>query len=462
MISRKGRRMRTRKYRVTAAVLGICTLLAAGFAFTQTAPGPGSDAHPATATTLELYPLPVGADEAVQRGRYLAMAGDCAGCHTVDRRKPFAGGVPVETPFGVIYTTNITPDPSHGLGKWSFGQFYTAMHEGIAPGHRYLYPAFPFPGFSKMPKEDVQDLWQYLKTIPAAAQENRENGLRFPYSFRPLMFFWRVLFFRADTYAPDATQTAEWNRGAYLVEGPTHCADCHSPRGFMGQIKSGKSLSGGVVEGWWAPNLTGNQVDGLADWSVEDLVQYLHTGSSPEASTLGPMGVVVEDSLQFLTPADLKAMAVYLKSLDRSSIHTPLPGGGTPVDAAKGRQVYDDNCSSCHLWNGKGYPYAPGIPGISPPLAGNPTVVDTDPRNVTMAVLAGSVEPNTIHRPLPYSMPGLSGFAQALTDDQIAEVVNYIRNSWGNKASGISAEQVKAMRLARGIPEPVPAKPAKQ
>lgn len=450
--------MRTRRYRVTAAVLGVCTLFVAGFAFTQTASGPGSASGPkpqlTSTITADFYPMPAAANAAVQRGRYLAMTGDCAGCHTRDRSKPFAGGVAVQTPFGVIYTTNITPDPEHGLGKWSFDQFYTAMHEGIAPGHRYLYPAFPFPGFTKMPQADVQDLWQYLQTIPASAQENRENGLRFPYSFRPLMFFWRLLFFHAGAYEPDTAQSEEWNRGAYLVEGPTHCAECHSPRGFMGQIKSGKGLSGGVVEGWWAPNLTGNKADGLADWTPDELTEYLRTGSTAKASALGPMGVVVEDSLQFLTPKDLKAVAIYLRSLDRSSIHAPIPGGGTPVAAEKGRQVYDDNCSSCHLWNGNGYPYAPGVPGISPPLAGNPTVVDTSPRNVAMVVLAGSIEPNTIHRPLPYSMPGLPGFAQALTDEQIAAVVNYIRNSWGNKAPGISAEQVKALRQEAGIPEP--------
>lgn len=433
--------------RATAWLLGIGVLTAAAGAVRAEMDATPAPAETPTAATVsasdELYPISSSASDAVKHGRYLAMAGDCAGCHTVDRSKPFAGGLPINTPFGAIYTTNISSDPTHGIGKWTFDQFYTAMHDGMAPGFTFLYPAFPYTSFTKMPKQDVHDLWDYMHSVPAVAQANHANDLRFPFSFRPMMFFWRVLFFSPQEYQNDPKQTAEWNRGAYLASALGHCQECHSPRGWMSQLLSGKELSGGVIDNWWAPNITGDKKSGIGDWSSDELVEYLRTGSSAKTSTFGPMGIIVEDSLQFLKPEDLKAIAVYLQSQSKPAAQIALAGGGAPVPAAQGKAIYESKCLSCHEWNGAGLPYGPGEPGVTPPLAGNPTVGDADPRNVAMVILNGSIEPNTEKRPLPYAMPA---FAKELNDQQIAAVVNYTRSLWGDKAPGVSAEQVKALR----------------
>lgn len=432
--------------RATPWLLGLCVLSVIGFVSVDADMAgalPAPQANPAAPAQPDLYPLPENANDAVQHGRYLAMAGDCAGCHTVKRDRPFAGGLPINTPFGVIYTTNISSDPTHGIGKWTFDQFYKAMHDGMAPGFTFLYPAFPYTSFSKMPKQDVRDLWAYMHSVPAVAEANHANDLSFPFSFRPLMFFWRVLFFSPEEYQNDPKQTAEWNRGAYLTTALGHCQECHSPRGWMSQLISGKELSGGVIDNWWAPNITGDKTTGIGGWSTDALVEYLRTGSSASTSTFGPMSIIVEDSLQFLKPDDLKAIAVYLQSQSKPAAQIALAGGGTPVPADQGKAIYDAKCMSCHEWNGAGLPYAPGEPGVTPPLAGNPTVGDADARNVVMVVLHGSIEPDTKQRPLPYAMPA---FAKELNDQQVAAVVNYTRSLWGNKAPGVSAEQVKALR----------------
>lgn len=432
--------------RATPWLVGLCVLSVIGCVSANADPAMASPAPAASSPAParpDLYPLPQTANAAVQHGRYLAMAGDCAGCHTVKRSMPFAGGQPINTPFGAIYTTNISSDPRHGIGAWTFNQFYTAMHDGIAPGYRYLYPAFPYPSFSKMSKQDVHDLWDYMHTVPAVAQTNHANALRFPFSFRPLMFFWRTLFFSPKEYQNDPRQTAEWNRGAYLASAMGHCQDCHSPRGWMAQLVTGKELSGGVIDNWWAPNITGDKKTGIGDWSTDALVEYLRTGSSAKTSTFGPMSVIVQDSLQFLKPEDLKAIAVYLQSQSKPAAQIALAGGGKPVPADQGKAIYDARCMSCHEWNGAGLPYGPGEPGVTPPLAGNPTVGDADARNVAMVILHGSIEPNTEQRPLPYAMPA---FAKELNDQQVAAVVNYTRSLWGDGAPGVSAEQVKALR----------------
>ena len=379
------------------------------------------------------------------RGAYLVKAGDCAACHTDEGGQPFAGGYPVPTPFGTIYSTNITPDKETGIGNWTSDDFYKAMHEGMAPGNRHLYPAFPYPWYTKLSRNDVDAIRAYLQTLKPVHQANKPTELPWPFSMREAMAGWNALYFKAGTFQPNPQKSAEWNLGAYLVEGLGHCGACHSPKNFAGAPKRGKAFEGGFGENWYATSLVGDVRDGLGDWNEQDIVQYLKTGVNRRAAAFGPMAEVVHDSTQYLDEHDLHAIAVYLKDLPphesptRPATTTTADTGDKP-DAdrvARGRGVYLDDCAGCHMENGE------GIAGVFPPLKGNNVVQAKDPETVVHVVLTGQKTAVTHENPTGLAMPA---FDWKLSNDQIADLVTYLRSTWGNQGGAIDAGKVADTR----------------
>jgi mono/diheme cytochrome c family protein len=381
----------------------------------------------------------------IVRGRYLVAAGDCAACHTDEGGQPFAGGRAVPTPFGTIYSTNITPDPETGLGKWTSDDFYRAMHEGVAPGGRHLYPAFPYPWYTKLTRADDDAIKSYLDTLKPVREENKPTKLPWPFSVREVMAGWNTLYFKEGTFRSNPQKSAEWNLGAYLVEGLGHCGACHTPKNFAGAPKRDQAFQGGYGENWYATSLGGDLRDGLGSWSMQDIVQYLKTGANARAAAFGPMGEVVHDSTQYLDDKDLRAMAVYLKDLPPhesapGSNAATMAGNGSKEDAdrlARGRGVYLDDCAACHMENGE------GIAGVFPPLKGNAVVQAKDPETVVHVILSGQKTAVTHDNPTGLAMPA---FDWKLGNDEIADLATYLRSAWGNTAGAVSRDKVADTR----------------
>lgn len=381
----------------------------------------------------------------VKRGEYLARAGDCIACHTAPEGRLFAGGRAMATPFGTLYTSNITPDPSTGIGRWTPDQFYEMMHTGRSPTLGLLYPAMPFASYTKVTRADSDAIFAYLRTVGPVAQQNRPNDLRFPYNNRALIIGWRTLFFNEGEYRPNPQQSAEWNRGAYLVEGLGHCGMCHTPINALGGSSESKAFEGGLIpmQDWYAPSLTSNREAGLGNWSVDEISDLLRTGVSARGVVYGPMAEVVYNSLQYLSPEDTRAMAIYLKSIGQG---TPPGAAASTVPTAEsslllslGKTVYDAHCATCHGAQGQ------GAPPHYPPLAGNQSIQMTSAVNPIRMVLNGGYPPGTAGNPRPYGMPP---FAQNLSDDEVAAVVTYIRVAWGNRGTAVSARDANALRSA--------------
>ena len=396
-----------------------------------------------TGATAQQPPKPDPA--LLAKGEYLARAGDCIACHTAREGKIFAGGLPMETPFGTLYTSNITPDAQTGIGTWTSDQFFKTMHNGRFPDGGLLYPAMPFASYTKVTREDSDAIYAYLRTVPPVKQVNREHDLRFPYNNRSLILGWRTLFFREGEYKPDPTKSDEWNRGAYLVEGLGHCGMCHTAINALGGSSESQAFEGGLIpmQNWYAPSLTSNKEAGLGDWSIEEITDYLRTGISSRGAVYGPMAEVVYNSLQYLNDADARAMAVYLKSLtqgtspDKGAV--PLPSAESSLLLSLGKQIYDRECASCHGSVGL------GMPPHYPPLAGNQSIQMESAVNAIRMVLNGGYPPGTAGNPRPYGMPP---FAQRLSDDEVAAVVTFIRTSWGNRGEPVSARQANELRSA--------------
>lgn len=394
-------------------------------------------------TIHDVPPLSPPSGEQVARGAYLARAGNCMTCHTARGRAPFAGGRPVETPFGTVYASNLTPDPETGLGKWSAGHFWRALHQGRSRDGRLLYPAFPYNHYTRLRRGDADALFAYLRSLPPVRQANREHELRWPYKTQAALAVWRTLYFRAGSYENDPQRTPEWNRGAYLVQGLGHCGACHTARNALGASNSLVDLSGGLIpmQNWYAPSLASRAEAGVREWPIDEVVQLLQTGSAPRASVMGPMAQVVLHSTQYLEPSDLRAMAVYLKTLP------PAPGSsesdprevpkafGTVLE--RGGKLYEDHCASCHGERGEGKKNA------FPALAGNRAVMLPVTSNLVQVVLYGGYAPATRGNPRPYGMPP---FALKLTDGDVAAVLTYIRGSWGNKAAPVTELAVSQQR----------------
>ncbi len=408
-------------------------------------------ALPIVATLIILFsqsdlkaPAPLSQQTAsVEHGRYLARAGNCSACHTTTGGGELAGGVEFHTPFGLLYSTNITPDKRTGIGEWTFEDFYRSMKAGIRPDGDHLYPAFPYTDFAKLTDEDIASLFLYLQTVEPIEASTPPNNIDFPFNLRPLLGFWKQLFHDPDTYQPDPTQTESWNRGAYLVEGPGHCGACHSPRNLLGAEREDLAMTGGIHMGeiklgghrlWSAANLTSDST-GLGSWSEEDIVDYLKTGISDQAIVHGPMREVVMDSTRYLSDSDLQAMANYLKSIpaNRQAIEAPP----TEETMKAGEIVYTVHCGSCHL------PTGAGAEGLGVPLGGNALVQAPSPASLINVILYG---PHLPPRPFAVDRSNMKMFGKRLSDEDIALIASYVRASFGNQAGAVTAEQVQAQR----------------
>jgi len=384
-------------------------------------------------------------NDIVKRGEYLARAGDCIACHTAPEGRTFAGNRAMLTPFGTLYSSNITPDPETGIGKWSADDFYKTMHSGRFPDGGLIYPAMPFASYTKVTRADSDAIFAYLKSIPPVREKSREHDLRFPYNNRQLILGWRTLFFTEGEYKNDPAKSAEWNRGAYLVEGLGHCSMCHSPINALGGTSQSDAFKGGLIpmQNWYAPSLTSNREAGLGNWSIKDITDLLQTGVSARGVVYGPMAEVVHNSLQYLTDEDSRAMAVYLKGIAEGSASSApvstLPTTESSLLISLGKTVYDKSCTSCHGAEGE------GKPPHWPPLAGNQSIEMESAVNPIRMVLNGGYPPGTKGNPRPYGMPPFAGM---LSDNEVAAVVSYIRTAWGNRGTPVSARDANLLRAA--------------
>jgi mono/diheme cytochrome c family protein len=397
----------------------------------------------------------------VARGKYVAEAADCKLCHTSASGKPFAGGYKIDTPFGPIYSTNLTPDPKTGIGNWTFEDFKRAMHDGIRPDGQYLYPAMPLNSYTKIVDDDLKAMWAYLRSIPPVQQSKRENGLRFPFDIREGMLVWRWLYFDEGYFEPDANRGPLWNRGAYIVQGLGHCGGCHTPRNFMGAEIKSESLHGAHVGDWYAPDITPKALKDTNKWDIAQLAAFLKKGGTRNSTAFGPMEKVVHASLSHLNDHDLEATATYLLNASEEEpavsqaqpsdpiapasdpspaasdpiapASDPSPAASDPIATAsdpsppaetalqRGGKLYSENCAECHQSNGE------GIHGAVPPMADNPAVIAKSPTDIIGAIVKG-VPPRG-------GMGGMPSFAGALSDQEIADIANYVRTSWGNRAT---------------------------
>jgi mono/diheme cytochrome c family protein len=406
--------------KVLGALIAMIALLLAAIAMAWP-----RDAFIAARSPADWAPTPAN----IARGAYLARAGDCIGCHTVRGGAPYAGGRALATPFGILYGPNLTPDPATGLGNWSADDFWGALHNGRSRDGRYLYPAFPFTHYTKTTRPDSDALYAYLRSLAPVQQQNAAHAMDFPFNTQLALAGWRLFFFRPGVYAPDATRGASWNRGAYLVEGLGHCSACHSARNAFGASAPG--LRGGMIPvlNWYAPALSAARED--------DIALLLHTGTSPQATMIGPMAEVVVNSLQYLTPEDVNAMATYLKALPPAGHAGGVPAAPPLAVMDAGARIYEKHCVACHGAAGQGM--APAYP----PLAGNRAVTMQEPANVVRIILQGGFAPGTEGNPRPYGMPP---FAHVLDDEEVAQVATYVRAGWGNGGGEVTPAQVNRLR----------------
>jgi len=409
-------------------------------------------AAPTAASTTTFTQADAESADLVKRGAYLARAGDCIACHTADKSRPYAGGLPIGTPFGTLYTPNITPDADTGIGRWSDADFVRAMHEGVGKGGEHLYPAFPYTEYTRIAERDVLAIRAYLNTLTPIHYTPPRNDLKFPFNQRWLLFFWKLFNFHEGRFVPDPKQSPQWNRGAYLVEGLAHCEECHTPRNFMQGLKASDRLSGEVQAGWHAFNITPDKTSGIGNWSDDDLVHYLSVGVAPgRANAAGPMAEVVADSTQFLTREDLRSIGVYLRSVP------PVAGGdthprdrwGKPADdvtqlrgtspvGVNGAQLFLGNCASCHDWSGRGIGGDAAL--AYPSLIHNSVVGANNASNLALVVLHG------VTRKTKDANVLMPGFGNELNDEQIAAIVNYVTEHFGNPRATLTAGDVAQLR----------------
>ncbi len=383
----------------------------------------------------------------IKKGEYLARLGDCMACHTVKGKPDYAGGLAIESDLGTIYSTNITPDKEHGIGNYTEEQFANAVRKGVLPDGTRLYPAMPYPDYAKITDEDIHALYAYfMQGVKASSEQPAETDLSFPFNQRWGMRFWNLFFTSDKPFQPIGGASEQVNRGAYIVESLGHCGSCHTPRGIGMQEKAldsseAKFLAGGNLNGWEVPSLRG-----LPRWSNEEIVDYLETGRNDKAAVGGEMTAVIEHSTSHMTRDDLQAVAAYLKFLGgnpglekgdeqaRQKTEAKLTAGR---NLTEGERLYIDNCGACHFVSGK------GAPGAFPELDQATIVNAEDPGALIHTILAGAQLPSTAKAPSELAMPG---FANRLSDDEVAKLATFIRQGWSNNASAVSEKQVSEVR----------------
>jgi mono/diheme cytochrome c family protein len=374
----------------------------------------------------------------IERGRYLAILGDCAGCHTAANGAPFAGGVALLTPFGTLVAPNITSDPDTGIGNMTNDEFLAVLHEGRGHEGRRLYPAMPYPAYTKMTDEDVLALRAYFATVAPVSNRVVSNQLPFPLNIRFAMVFWNGLNFTPGRYQPNPQKSAAWNRGAYIVEGPAHCGTCHTPKTLLGGDKNSAALTGATLQGWFAPDITNDRRKGIGGWSADDLFQYLKTGTNKWTLASGPMAEAVSHSTSRMNDEDILAIATYLKDSGQggpSARPEPIDAGNSAMRA--GAAIYKDSCAACHKDSGE------GEINLFPRLVGSALVQSDDPTTLVRVVLHGTRAVSTSGAPTAPAMPA---FDWRLEDAQVAAVLTYIRNNWGNAAGSVPTSAVASQR----------------
>jgi len=374
--------------------------------------------------------------ETIAHGKALVVAGGCAGCHTADPAKPFAGGGRIATPFGGIYPPNLTPDNETGLGSWTDEDFVRALRLGIAPDGSRYYPAFPYPYFTKLIRDDILAIRAYLGTLDPVRNKVPPPELRFPFNLRSGMRLWNWLYFRPGILMPDQAKGAEWNRGRYLVEGLSHCGACHTPKNLLGADEADQAFGGNRVDGMFAPRLDSAARSGLKSWSADDIAEYLQSGRNAKSNAGQIMSDVVLGSTSKMSDSDIKAIAVYLKSLPAGAAE-PQVSAPSPAQMADGERVYRSACIACHEADGS------SAPRIYPPLPANANLQSADPASTIRIILDGAESITTPRAPNKGSMPA---YAAKLSDQEIADVATYIRNAWGNAAPAVTAAEVAKAR----------------
>lgn len=373
----------------------------------------------------------------IAKGEYLSKLGGCASCHTAPGKPAFSGGRELPTPFGSLYSTNITPDRNTGIGSWRFDDFWQAMHHGKGKNGELLYPAFPYTSYTVVTREDAKALYAYLRSVAAVEQVNQAPDMGFPYNVRSSLHVWRSLYFKPSEFKADNSKTEQWNRGAYLVQGLGHCNECHTTRNSMGAVDQSAIAVGGIIPGqdWYAPNLSIQAGGDLYGWTQQDIVDLLKTGMSSKGYALGPMAEFVHNSTQYMNDDDLAAVAEYLADIPAPEVKqvTVIKAN----DLELGKQQYQTHCAACHSDDGK------GKEGAYPSLVMNPTVLEKAATNAIRVVLLGGFSVETQHNPAPYSMPS---FAYSMSDEEITAALNYIRQSWGNNATAVQAGAVAKLR----------------
>ncbi len=376
----------------------------------------------------------------IERGRYLAVLSDCAACHTAPGGQPFAGGLALQTPFGTLVAPNITPDHHTGIGDMTNDEFLASLHDGRGRNGRRLYPAMPYPAYTKMSDDDVLAIRAYLATVAPVSNKVISNQLPFPLNIRLAMVFWNWFNFTPGRYQSDPQKSAEWNRGAYIVQGAAHCGTCHTPKNLLGGDKGDDALAGATLQGWFAPDLTNDSRKGIGGWSKDDLVQYFKTGANDRTLASGPMAEAITHSTSRMTDDDISAIAVYLKDSGlNGSASKPTPVAASDNAMRVGAAIYKDSCAVCHKDAGAGEAH------LFPRLAGSALVQSDDPTTLVRVVLQGTRAVSTPNMPTAPAMPA---FDWRLDDAQVAAVLTYIRNSWGNAAAPVAAGTIASRRTS--------------
>lgn len=378
--------------------------------------------------------------DAIARGEYLAKIAHCTACHTSDPQKPYAGNVAIDSSFGTMYASNITPDPTTGIGAWSEKDFEGALRRGVGKGDEYLYPSMPYTDFTKISDADVHALWLYFRTVKPLREAVDENHMKFPFNVRPGIAAWQAVYFRQGRYPEDRTQSPEWNRGAYLVQGLGHCGACHTPTNVAMAPVKGKALQGNVVDHWFAPDISGGRYSNIQKWSEADLVAYFRNDHNDKNQVaVGPMQQTIDLGLSQMTDPDLHAIAVYLKN--QGTVNEKAPDArkvATVEERRSGATLYQDNCATCHAANGR------GLAGVAPSLVGAGSTAGAKPDTVIRSVLQG-FPPSDRWGVMP-------SFAQVLTAQQVSDIVNYVRNAWGNHGAGqVSTSDVNHLALVADL-----------